>query len=281
MRQALRDFHAPTDRALLGDMLRRAAALPPDQRLPAVDAIVGGGDAGSAIDRFLDHALAGAKVTDEASLQAALAMNPEALEQLGDPWIGFAKALYPTYRALRETQQRREGALSRLQALYVDAKQRRQSGAFLPDANGTLRLTLGRVRGYSPADAVVHLPFTTLRGVVDKTTGREPYASPPQLLDLARDRVFGRFAHPTLRDVPVAMLYDLDTTGGNSGSPVMNARGELVGVNFDRTFDATINDYAWSESYSRSIGVDVRYVLWVTGTFGGATRVLQEMGITP
>ena len=71
----------------------------------------------------------------------------------------------------------------------------------------------------------------------------------------------------------------MDTTGGNSGSPVLNARGELIGVNFDRAFEATINDYAWSESYSRSIAVDIRYVLWVTQKFGGADYLLKEMGV--
>jgi len=75
------------------------------------------------------------------------------------------------------------------------------------------------------------------------------------------------------------MLYDTDTTGGNSGSPVINARGELVGVNFDRTYEATINDYAWSEEYSRSIAVDIRYVLWVTQKFGRADFLLKEMGL--
>jgi S1-C subfamily serine protease len=71
----------------------------------------------------------------------------------------------------------------------------------------------------------------------------------------------------------------MDTTGGNSGSPVLNARGELVGVNFDRAFEATINDYAWSDSYSRSIAVDIRYVLWVTEKVGEANHLLKEMGI--
>ena len=92
--------------------------------------------------------------------------------------------------------------------------------------------------------------------------------------------MFGRFADPELQDVPVCMLYNLDTTGGNSGSAVMNGRGELVGLNFDRTYDATINDFAWSEEYSRSIGVDIRYVLWMTGVVAGAAHLLQEMGLS-
>ena len=75
---------------------------------------------------------------------------------------------------------------------------------------------------------------------------------------------------PELGDVPVAMLYDMDTTGGNSGSPGFNARGELVGLNFDRVYEATINDFAWDESYSRSIGVDVRFILWSLDSFSGA-----------
>ena len=77
----------------------------------------------------------------------------------------------------------------------------------------------------------------------------------------------------------MAILYNTDTTGGNSGSPVLNARGELVGINFDRAWEATINDYAWSEKYSRSIAVDIRYVLWITQKLAGADYLLHEMGI--
>ncbi len=79
----------------------------------------------------------------------------------------------------------------------------------------------------------------------------------------------------------MAFLYSTDTTGGNSGSPVLNARGELVGVNFDRTFEATINDFAWDQRYSRSIGVDVRFVLWITGEVYGAKHLIEEMQIRP
>ncbi len=77
----------------------------------------------------------------------------------------------------------------------------------------------------------------------------------------------------------MAILYDTDTTGGNSGSPVLNAKGQLVGVNFDRAFEATINDFAWNSSYSRSIGVDIRYCLWITGKVYGAEHLLKEMNV--
>ena len=82
-----------------------------------------------------------------------------------------------------------------------------------------------------------------------------------------------------LEDVPIGMLYNMDTTGGNSGSPVLNANGELVGVNFDRAFEATVNDYQWSEDYSRSIGADIGYVLFVAKYLGKADFLLQELGV--
>lgn len=85
--------------------------------------------------------------------------------------------------------------------------------------------------------------------------------------------------HPTKDQVVVGMLYNLDTTGGNSGSPILNAKGELVGVNFDRAFSATINDFEWNESYSRSIGVDIRYVLYVMKYINEADAVLDELGV--
>jgi hypothetical protein len=115
---------------------------------------------------------------------------------------------------------------------------------------------------------------------VDKNTGDEPYDAPEKLLALFKSKKYDkRFEDKFLKDVPVAMLYNMDTTGGNSGSPVLNAYGELVGVNFDRAFEATINDYKWSEEYSRSIGVDIRYILFVAKYVSGADALLNELGV--
>jgi hypothetical protein len=183
------------------------------------------------------------------------------------------------YQKRRDERQEVDGKLNRLHADLVEVKMAFQKTSFIPDANSTMRMTFGRVRGYAPADATVYRPFTTLRGVIEKSTGVEPYNTPERVIALYREKKFGRYVLPGTGMVPVALLYNLDTTGGNSGSPVMNAAGEIVGVNFDRTFEATINDYAWSEEYSRSIAVDIRYVLWVTEQVGGAQHILRELGV--
>src|SRR5690606_2580319 len=140
--------------------------------------------------------------------------------------------------------------------------------------------TYGYIRGYYPRDSVYMPPFTTIRGIIEKGKTENPeYQYPDKIRELWQSKDFGLFADSSLNDVPVNMLYDMDTTGGNSGSPVMNAWGELVGLNFDRALEATINDYAWNESYSRSIGVDIRYILWVTSKIDGADFILKEIGI--
>ena len=205
--------------------------------------------------------------------------TPAELKSLEDPFLEFAAALSPDIVAHDKNKKRRKGISAGLLSRLVDIKKQFLGKDFLPDANSTLRLTYGRVRGYSPKDAVYSLPFTTIKGIVEKHTGQEPFDAPQKLMDLHRAKDFGQFKHPELGDVPVAMLYNLDTVGGNSGSPVLNAFGELVGLNFDRVYEATINDYAWNESYSRSIGVDVRFILWFTQKFAGAGHLLEEMNI--
>jgi len=279
MLSRLDDYHEASDKIFLREFLLQASALPSGQRIDAVDAIVGDGPAEELIDAWIERAYASSVLKDREKVAAALEDPAEALKSLDDPFLSLAEELKKESAAMRERRERQDGALTRLYGLLVDVKEQWKKTAFIPDANSTLRLTYGYVKGYSPADATTYSPITTLSGVVEKTTGDEPFNTPQKILDLAQQKDYGQFAHPTLGDVPVAVLYNLDTTGGNSGSPLINAYGELVGVNFDRAWEATINDYAWSESYSRSIAVDIRYVLWVTQKFGGADFLFAEMGI--
>ncbi len=277
---SLREYYEPSDRAIFKEMLLRAARLPADQQIPAIQKLIGSRkNPEQAIDRFLEKAYRRTRMTDEKALAECFQRSLEELKKLDDPFVQLALELYPTYKE-REAQSRsRQGAIDKLYAQLIDVKKDFLARDFIPDANGTLRLTYGYIRGYSPRDAIYAAPITTATGILEKATGEEPFDAPQELINLIQARDFGRFGHPKLNSVPVAILYNMDTTGGNSGSPVLNARGELVGLNFDRAFEATINDYAWSEAYSRSIAVDIRYVLWVAEKLAGATHLLEEMQV--
>ncbi|MEZ6014006.1 MAG: S46 family peptidase [Planctomycetota bacterium] len=273
---ALSDWHGPTDRVMLAGMLERLAQVPSARALPALAQLLASpADLAARADELFDATRLG----DASFIEECLTKSPEELSAMSDPLLKLVIALYPTFVDLRDVAKERDGRLNRLYGDLVDVKQGFLATDFVPDANATLRFTCGHVRGYSPADAVVRTPISTLRGVIEKTTGVEPFITPAPVLAKYAAGDFGRFVHPRLGQVPVAILYDTDSTGGNSGSPVMDARGRLVAVNFDRCFEATINDFAWDQSYSRSIGVDVRYVLWITGDVYGARDLLTEMGV--
>jgi hypothetical protein len=201
------------------------------------------------------------------------------LRAAADPILELAYRLIPEYAALRETERARDGALTELNGRLGEMRREYLKTSFIPDANSTIRMTFGRITGYSPSDALTAQPITTIRGLMEKATGREPYIVPEKLKELYNNRDFGTLASKKLKTMPVALLYNLDTTGGNSGSPILDASGAIVGVNFDRAFEATINDYAWSADYSRSIGVDIRYVLWITAKLAGANHIVREMGV--
>jgi hypothetical protein len=148
-----------------------------------------------------------------------------------------------------------------------------------PDANSTLRVTFGTVQGYSPRDGVVYTPQTTLSGVLAKHTNAEPFDVPDKVLAAAQAKRFGRWVDPVLKDVPVAFLADADTTGGNSGSPTVNGKGELVGVNFDRVWENVANDFGFNPDVARNVSVDVRYVLWMLDQVEDADALLRELGV--
>jgi hypothetical protein len=195
---------------------------------------------------------------------------------MNDPLLEIANMLNKEMDGYDKENKKRDAELNLLMAKYVEAKSVFQNKSFVPDANATLRFTYGYVRGYRPNDGEYNAPFTTLKGVIEKEDNTD-YELMPLIKELYAAKDFGDLLKPDLNDLPVNFLYNLDTTGGNSGSPVLNDMGELVGVNFDRAYTATINDYAFNESYSRSVAVDIRYVLWILKKVAKADNVVAEM----
>ncbi len=228
---------------------------------------------------FVENILMKAKFTDQEYFKNLFEQNAGNLINDSDSLLQFVQSLKSQRSEVSEKSRLLNAKLNELLTELNEVKRLWRKTNFIPDANRTLRLTYGYIKGYTPADAVYYKPITTLDGVIDKSYLGGEYKIPPKLKELYDAQDFGRFYDKDVNGLPVCILYNMDTTGGNSGSPIMNAYGELIGVNFDRAFEATINDFAWNESYSRSIGVDIRYVLWIMSKFSGADNLLEEMGV--
>jgi hypothetical protein len=218
-------------------------------------------------------------LTDKNKYLSILRNNSIDIKHINDPYIDFVAKMGDIKKQYESRKEKRDWKLNMLLAQFSDVKKLWRNKSFVPDANRTIRLTYGYIKGYSPKDAVYYEPITTLKGIIEKGKAIGDYQLPERIKELYEKKDFGQFADKNLNDVPVALLYNTDTSGGNSGSPVMDAYGKLIGVNFDRPFEATVNDYIWSEDFSRSIGVDIRYILWITQKIGGADYLLKEMGL--
>ena len=225
----------------------------------------------------LQKAMAEVKNMNYKQANAYLTKNVFGKEDILDQWGRvlnyWSNTINPKWAAYDDT-------LKSLMPKYLEVKSNYKEKMFIPDANSTLRLTYGSIKRYSPNDGEIHMPYTYLDGIFEKANTRPDYRLPVVVADNLRvENVAPILKDPITGKVIVALLYNLDTTGGNSGSPVMNDKGELIGINFDRSFTATINDYAWNENYSRSIGCDIRYVLFVMKYISKADHLLNEIGI--
>ena len=265
-------------KAALVKMLCDAASFKGANELASVKKLLNGRTTVQEITALVDELFEQSSLKSSAKVNALLDGDVAKLLKAKDPLVTFAGELNEEMLTYDEEDQKRDGELNQLMANLVEVKQQWKNARFIPDANATLRFTYGYVKGYSPNDGIYAKPFTTLKGVIEKSDTLE-YQLLDEIKALYAANDLGEYAHPALADLPVNILYNLDTTGGNSGSPVMDANGNLIAINFDRAFTATINDYAWNETYSRSVGVDIRYVLWVLKKVAKADHVVNELSM--
>mgnify|MGYP003608725183 CR=1 FL=1 len=193
-----------------------------------------------------------------------------------------AVRLHDAGMALENGRNEIDGNLERVIPQYmaaVIAFKTSQGKPVYPDANSTLRVTYGTVSPYSPRDGLLKGPFTTVEGILEKETDKDPFIVPAALKQAIQGKRYGVFKDKALGTVPVNFLSSADTTGGNSGSAVMNGRGELVGLNFDSTYESITKDWYFDTAITRAIHVDIRYMLWVMKEVDHADNLLKEMTI--
>ncbi|HRO76721.1 MAG TPA: S46 family peptidase [Crocinitomicaceae bacterium] len=147
-----------------------------------------------------------------------------------------------------------------------------------PDANSTLRITYGKLEGSTPKDGMSYIEHTTVDGILEKwETGNPDFELLPELVDFFKQKDYGKYAQDG--EMWVCFTGSNHTTGGNSGSPVINADGFLMGLNFDRSWESTMSDFIFDPTRCRNIAVDIRYVLWIMDKYAGATRLIEEMDL--
>jgi Peptidase S46 len=261
--RAQRTMHAGSDKAVVKFLLAEGAK----HGVPQTD---------------VEAMYANTKVGDAAERVKMLGETTEQLKARNDAMLAYAMTLVPLLEAREERELASSGAMARLRPAYFEALRKASDRVLYPDANSTLRLTFGRVEGYRPKDATWYTPQTTLRGVVEKEKGKEPFESPKALLAAASDPAKTKpYVDAEVKDVPVNFLSTCDTTGGNSGSPTLNARGEFTGLLFDGNYESIDADFLFNPVDTRSIHVDGQYMLWVMDAVDGAHELMRELGVTP
>ncbi|WP_313633738.1 S46 family peptidase [Massilia timonae] len=268
-------FVPQVDQARYAAALARYAGIDAKVRPPGVDALLPAQDA-------LAGMYKASALSDTAKRLAWIGKDVEAFRKSDDPFIQLAVRLHDAGMALEERRNEIDGNLERVIPQYmaaVIAWKKSQGKPVYPDANSTLRVTYGTVSPFSPRDGLVKGPFTTVEGILEKETGKDPFIVPAPLKEAIQAKRYGVFKDAALGTVPVNFLSSADTTGGNSGSAVMNKNGELIGLNFDSTYESITKDWYFDTAITRAIHVDIRYMLWVMKEVDHADNLLKEMTI--
>jgi uncharacterized protein (TIGR03382 family) len=279
----LRDFDARVDTALLASLLARNGKLEEAQRIDPFSKLgrkAGGAKARADFMEVAGKAVDGSRLGDAAEVEKLWKeADPTALAKDADPMLVLANGLVDIIEANEEDDLEREGATARLRPKYFEMLKAVRKGPIYPDANGTLRFSYATVKGYDKWDGQPQEPQTVLAGAVAKHTGKHPFDLPKKVRDAAEAAKKSYWADPALGDLPLCFLSTADTTGGNSGSPVINGKGELVGFNFDRVWENIGGDFAYFDGHSRNITADARYLLWMLDDVDDAGHLLEEIGL--
>ena len=265
------DYSASTDRKVAKAMIRHYCDIAETEFTKALSAY----DIDWYVDQIFDNSAFVSAETLKKAIQEkgikAIAEDPAAMLGLG---------IYAECVGLQELAGQNAQALADARKLYTEGLLEWKKGEpSYPDANFTMRLTYGTVGGYSPKDAVEYRYYTTLDGVMEKEDPDNwEFVVPEKLKDLWKNHDFGQYAMADGK-MPVAFLSNNDITGGNSGSPIMNSRGELIGLAFDGNWESMSSDVMFEPDLQRCINVDIRYVLFIVDKFGGAGWLIEEMDI--
>ena len=275
-----RRYHPEMDTILQRYWLQQYVALPPEQRVEAIDEWLGGDDE-AAVEAALER-LAGTSLANADERTTWLSADRGMFEASDDPAIRYAVAVTPEVIGQEMERKARAGRILQARPAFLQAvaDYRRSRGEHVyPDANSSLRITFGNVTGYRGLDGTRHRPFTRLEEVADKATGADPFEAPQPLLDAIAEKRHGGLADRRLRSVPVNFLSDLDVTGGNSGSPVLDGDGRLVGLLFDMNWESVSSNWVFDAEMTRTISVDQRYMRWVMQEAYPAPELLEELDL--
>lgn len=302
-----KSFHPTMDLAIWSEQLAEYLAQPAAVRVAELDAALGltANMTIAQVSTKLAPLYQQTGLTSTEGRKAWLGKAAKDFASSNDPFIKLAVALFDKNKALELEEKTLAGKLSTVRPAYMQAIiafNKTQAKPVYPDANSTLRITYGSVEGYPAKDGVYKTPFTSVKGMIAKRQAQYPFSLPQKLVDAYNAGETDGYFYADLaakfepgflcrlagcpvpevkafNSVPVNFLSSADTTGGNSGSAVMNGKGELVGLNFDSTYESITKDWYFNPEITRAIHVDVRYVLWLMQHVDGAQNLLDEMDI--